>query len=149
MKSSAKVKSFHVAVRGNFPAACDFAEPDTCTTTRRRAVGNESTSSAESSPESAQHHRNNLRNHHLNRLNIIGMISGITHHLNRRTINGPPTGDPDIESLTFPQRAIRRASCRHGPEGSIERAVATEPRAIRRASCRHGAANDPTPKPYR
>jgi len=37
---NAKAKSFHVAVWGNFPAACDFAEPDTYTTTRRRAVGN-------------------------------------------------------------------------------------------------------------
>jgi len=77
------------------------------------------------------------------------MISGVTHHLNRLTINGPPTGDPDIESPTFPQQAIRRASRRHGPERSIERAVATEPRAIRRASRRHRAANDPTPKPHR
>ena len=34
MKSSAKAKSFHVAVRGNFPAARDFAEPDTYTMTR-------------------------------------------------------------------------------------------------------------------
>jgi len=41
MKSSAKAKSFHVAVRGNFPAARDFAEPDTYTTTRRRVVGND------------------------------------------------------------------------------------------------------------
>jgi len=41
MKSSAKAMSFHVAVWGNFPAACDFAEPDTYTTTRRRAVGND------------------------------------------------------------------------------------------------------------
>jgi len=29
MKFSAKAKSFHIAVRGNFPAARDFAEPDT------------------------------------------------------------------------------------------------------------------------
>ena len=52
MKSSAKAKSFHVAVRGNFHAARDFAKPDTYTTSRRRAVGNRSSSesSAESSP---------------------------------------------------------------------------------------------------
>ena len=31
-------------MRGNFPAARGFAEPDTYTTTRRRAVGNESSS---------------------------------------------------------------------------------------------------------
>jgi len=41
MKSSAKAKSFQVALRGNFPTARDFAEPDTYTTTRRRAVGND------------------------------------------------------------------------------------------------------------
>jgi len=29
MKSIAKTKSFHVTVRGNFLAACDFPEPDT------------------------------------------------------------------------------------------------------------------------
>ena len=34
MKFNAKAKSFHVVVRGNFPAACDFAEPDTYATTR-------------------------------------------------------------------------------------------------------------------
>jgi len=39
MKFNAKVKSFHVAVWGNFPTARDFAEPDTYMTTRRRAVG--------------------------------------------------------------------------------------------------------------
>jgi len=40
MKSNAKAKSFHFAVRGNFPAARDFAELDTYTTSRRRAGGN-------------------------------------------------------------------------------------------------------------
>jgi len=50
MKSDAKVKSFHVAVRGNFLAACDFAQPDTYTTTHRRVIGNGS--SSESSEES-------------------------------------------------------------------------------------------------
>jgi len=97
MKSSAKAKSFHVAVRGNFPPARDFAKPDTYTMICRQAVGND-----------------------------IDIISGITHHLNHLTINGPPTGDPDIESPTFPQRAIRQASRHHGTELSIERAVATE-----------------------
>ena len=48
MKFNNKAKSFHVAVRGNFPAARDFAEPDTYTTTRRRAVGNESSSKSSS-----------------------------------------------------------------------------------------------------
>jgi len=120
MKSSAKAKSFHVAVRGNFPTARDFAEPDNYTTTHRQAVGND-----------------------------IDIISGITHHLNRLTINGPPTGDPDIESPTFSQRAIRRASRRHGTERSIECAVAMELRAIHRVSRRHGATNNPTPKPHR
>jgi len=41
MKSRAKVKSFHIAVQGNFPVACDFAEPDTYMTTRQRTVGND------------------------------------------------------------------------------------------------------------
>jgi len=40
MKFNAKAKSFHVAVWGNFPTAHDFAEPDTNTTSCRRAVGN-------------------------------------------------------------------------------------------------------------
>jgi len=40
MKFNAKVKSFHVMVRGNFPAARDFAEPDTYTMTSRGSVGN-------------------------------------------------------------------------------------------------------------
>jgi len=35
MKFNAKAKSFHVTVRGNFPAAHDFAEPDPYATTRR------------------------------------------------------------------------------------------------------------------
>jgi len=34
MKFNAKVKSFHVTVQGNFPAARDSAEPDTYMTTR-------------------------------------------------------------------------------------------------------------------
>jgi len=64
MKFNAKAKSFHIAVRGNFPTARDSAEPDTYTTNRQRAVGNWSSSedssilSAESSPESAKYHRN-------------------------------------------------------------------------------------------
>jgi len=53
MKFNVKAKSFHVAVRGNFPAARDFAEPDTYTTTRRQAVGKGS-SSEESSESSAE-----------------------------------------------------------------------------------------------
>ena len=40
MKFNAKAKSFHIAVWGNFPAARDFAEPDTNTTSCRQAVGN-------------------------------------------------------------------------------------------------------------
>jgi len=50
MTFTTKAKSIHVAVRGNFPAAHDFTEPDTYTTTRRRAVGNRS--SLEESSES-------------------------------------------------------------------------------------------------
>jgi len=42
MKFNTKAKSFHVTVRGNFLAARDFAEPDTYTTTHRRALGNQS-----------------------------------------------------------------------------------------------------------
>jgi len=53
MKFNVKAKSFQVAVRGNFPAAGDFAEPDTYTTTCRRAVGKGS-SSEESSESSAE-----------------------------------------------------------------------------------------------
>jgi len=59
MKSNAKVKSFHVVVRGNFPEARDFDEPDNYTTIHRQAVGNRSSlekssvSSAESSPQSS------------------------------------------------------------------------------------------------
>jgi len=49
MKFNAKAKSFHVAVRVTFPAARDFAEPDTYMTTCRGAVGN-------------RNHRNNHRN---------------------------------------------------------------------------------------
>jgi len=41
MKSSAKAKSFHVSVQGNFPTARDFAELDTYTTTCRQAVSND------------------------------------------------------------------------------------------------------------
>ena len=54
LKSNAKA---NVAVRGNFPAARDFAEPDTYTTTCRRAVGNRS--SSEVSSESSPRHRVN------------------------------------------------------------------------------------------
>jgi len=53
MKFNIKTKSFHVAVRGNFPAARDFAVPDTYTTTRGQAVGKGS-SSEESSESSAE-----------------------------------------------------------------------------------------------
>ena len=60
IKSNAKVKRFHVVVWGNFPAARDFAESDTYTTTRQRAVGNGSSSE------------------------IIGIISGTRNH---RTVN--------------------------------------------------------------
>ena len=115
MKSNAKAKSFHVAGRGNFPAARDFAEPDTYTTTRRRAGGN---------------------------LTSIGIIIGIISRIinDQRVINGPPTGHPDIEPTTTPLRAIRRASHRHGAanepppryERSVERVVATEPQTNRR-----------------
>jgi len=58
MKSNAKAKSFHVAVRGNFPVAHDFTEPDTYTTTHQQAVGNRS-SSEESSESSPRHRVNN------------------------------------------------------------------------------------------
>jgi len=53
MKFNVKAKSFHVAVRGNFPAARVFAEPDTYTTTCGQAVGKGS-SSEESSESSAE-----------------------------------------------------------------------------------------------
>jgi len=59
MKFNAKVKSFHVTVWGNFPAAHDSGELDTYTMTQQRAVGNRSLleesseSSAESSPQSS------------------------------------------------------------------------------------------------
>jgi len=53
MKFNLKAKSFHVAVRGNFPAAHVFAERDTYTTTRRQVVGKGS-SSEESSESSAE-----------------------------------------------------------------------------------------------
>jgi len=39
MKSNAKAKSFHLVGQGNFPAARDFAEPDTYTMTCQRAGG--------------------------------------------------------------------------------------------------------------
>ena len=44
MKFNTKAKSFHVMVQGNFPAAGDFAKPDTYTTTHRQAVGDWSSS---------------------------------------------------------------------------------------------------------
>jgi len=129
MKFNAKAKSFHVAVRGNFPAARDSAKPDTYTTTRRRAVGNRSssedssTSSAESSPESAKHHRN--------------------HQSESSIINGPPTGHPDIESTTIPASDPSSEALPWNRERSVERVVATEPQTIRRVSRRHGTANEP------
>jgi len=61
MKFNAKTNSFHVTVWGNFPAAHDFAKPDTYTMTRRQVVGNQSSSeeswesSAESLPQSSNH----------------------------------------------------------------------------------------------
>ena len=42
-------------------------------------------------------------------------------------INGPPTGHPDIESTTFPLRAILRAIL----ERSVKRVVDREPQKIR------------------
>jgi len=88
MKSSAKVKSFHVAVRGNIPAARDFAVPDTYTTTRRRAVGNDIDiisriiTSIINQKDHGNHHRNDQSESPI--------------------INRPPTGHPDIESTTSP-----------------------------------------------
>jgi len=53
MKFNVKAKSFHVTVRGNFPAARGFPEPHTYTTTRGQVVGKGS-SSEESSESSAE-----------------------------------------------------------------------------------------------
>jgi len=76
MKFNVKAKSFHVMVRGNFPAARVFAEPDTYTTTRGQVVGKGS-------------HRKNSRNPQQN------------NHLNHLTINRPSTGHQNIESMTI------------------------------------------------
>jgi hypothetical protein len=54
---NAKAKSFHITVRGNFPAARDLAEPNTYMTPRReRSIGIDQ--------------RNHQQNHHLNRLTM-------------------------------------------------------------------------------
>jgi len=87
MTFNAKAKSFHVAVLGNFPAARDFAEPDTYMTTRRRAVGNRfsseelSESSAESSPQSSNDQRTIYRSprHRVNDLPKPRVIRRASH----------------------------------------------------------------------
>ena len=154
LKFNAKAKSFHVAVRGNFPAARGFAKPDTYTTTRRRAVGNESSSkrssessskrSSESSSktiigviikngQSEESSMGRIIRRFIGRFIgiIIGIISGNINP-NRQTINALSTGHRDIESTTTPLRAIDRAFLR----------------AIRQASRHHGAANDPNGTPH-
>jgi len=65
-------------------------------------------------------------------------------------INGPPTGHQDINSMTTPLRAIRRASCHHATERSyersVERAVIAEAPTNRHASHRAAAGQEPSTK---
>jgi len=138
LKFNAKAKSFHVAVRGNFPAARGFAKPDTYTTTRRRAVGNESSSKTIigviiKNGQSEESSMGRIIRRFIGRFIgiIIGIISGNINP-NRQTINALSTGHRDIESTTTPLRAIDRAFLR----------------AIRQASRHHGAANDPNGTPH-
>jgi len=82
MMFNVKAKSFHIAVRGNFPAAPDFAEPDTYTMTLRRALGNQNHRNDRRNIQ--QNHRNNHRNHQ-----DIGSMTIPTSDL-----TSDPTGDP-------------------------------------------------------
>ena len=108
LKFNAKAKSFHVAVRGNFPAARGFAKPDTYTTTRRRAVGNESSSKTIigviiKNGQSEESSMGRIIRRFIGRFIgiIIGIISGNINP-NRQTINALSTSHRDIESTTTP-----------------------------------------------
>ena len=88
MKSNAKAKSFHVAVRGNppqhvtSPSRTLIRRPATSGWQQKESIIETNINREDSSESSASHQ--------------------------------PPTGHQDIESTTIPIRAIRRACRRHG-----------------------------------
>jgi len=107
MKSSAKVKSFHVAVQGSFPQHMTLPSrilirrpaDERFSSKKKENQRSSESSSKRSSESSLKRHQHHERNH----------------HLNRRTINGPPTGD-------------QKSSYRPSPyERSVELVVATQP----------------------
>jgi len=101
MKFNAKTKSFHVAVRGNFPTARDSAEPDTYTTTRRRAVGNRS-SSESSSKQSSLQSSNDQRTIHRSPRHRVDDHPPTSDPTSDPT--GDPTGDPTNDAANEPQQ---------------------------------------------
>ena len=132
MKSSTKTKSFHAAVRGNFPTAHDFSELDTYMTTRRRVVANR----------------------RINRIieTIIGIIIETIIGIIIETI----IGMTKISGQRPSPRTIRRASRCHrtandpliesspwNRKRSVERVIATELQTIRRSKRRHNTRKPP------
>jgi hypothetical protein len=129
MKSSAKAKSFHVAVRGSSPQHVTLPSRllIRLPADERLGGGHQTESSAEPP----------TRNH--------------------RIINGPPTGHQDIESSTLPLqginrailRAIRRASRRHGAANEPPRysQAAGPPPGLRRTNRRRDTRKPPGRRP--
>jgi hypothetical protein len=99
MKSNAKAKSFHVAVRGSFPAARDLAEPNTYTTPRRERSINQSMN---------------------NRQSIIGNPSTESSTINdQRTTNRPDfMGSYDPTRRSFGAAIVSASRLRSGQDTS-------------------------------
>ena len=142
MKSSAKAKSFHVVARGNFPAARDFAEPNTYTSGWQpdtEIISTIITSIIKESTKSSNNYQNHQRNHQPKTVNHQRTTCRSSR---QRVVNPPPTGgqpsDPTSDPTNDPPngppsessprsraiRAIRRAS-RHR-RACIERTAAIQ-----------------------
>jgi len=118
MKSSAKAKSFHVAAQGNFPAARDFAEPDTytsgwqpdteiistiITSIIKRSSESSSKRSSESSSEESTESSNNYRNHQQNHQPKTVDHQRTTYRSSRQRVVDPlPTGGQPSDPTSHP-----------------------------------------------
>jgi len=107
MMFNAKAKSFHIALRGNFPAAHDFAESDTYTMTRRRAVGHQNHRNDRRNTQ--QNHRNDHRNHQ-----DIGSMTIPT---------SDPTSDPTIDPTSNPTSAASETTVDREGDGRIRKGL--------------------------
>ena len=128
MQFNAKAKTFHIAVRGNFPAARDFAEPEYL---------------YERLPTSPQQGRKNHRNHQ--RTTYWSPRHRVNDHPPERSVGRVVATEPPTVNRQRTTYRSPRYRVNDQPHGrSVERVLATEPRAIRRASRCHGTANDPS-----